>query len=87
MTSLQYITDKRGRKKAVIIPIKEWEKYQKALDLLEEKQELEAPIFTKDEIITNIKEAVEEVKLYRQGKIELQTAEDFLAELKQEGYL
>ncbi|AYQ31009.1 hypothetical protein [Runella sp. SP2] len=87
MTSLQYITDKRGRKKAVIIPIKEWEKYQKALDLLEEKQELEAPIFTKDEIITNLKEAVEEVKLYRQGKIELQTAEDFLAELKQEGYL
>ena len=87
MTSLQYITDKRGRKKAVIIPIKEWEKYQKALDLLEEKQELEAPIFTKDEIITNITEAVEEVKLYRQGKIELQTAEDFLAELKQEGYL
>lgn len=87
MTSLQYITDKRGRKKAVIIPIKEWEKYQKALDLLQEKQELEAPIFTKDEIITNLKEAVEEVKLYRQGKIELQTAEDFLAELKQEGYL
>jgi len=87
MASLQYITDKKGHKKAVIIPIKEWEKYQKALNLLEAKQESEAPVFTKKEVLTSLKEAVEEVKLYREGKIELQTADNFLKELKQEGYL
>jgi hypothetical protein len=86
MTSFQYITDKKGRKKAVIIPIKEWEMYKKALNL-EEEGEKNIPVFTKAEVLTNLKEAVEEVKLYRQGKIQLQTAEDFLEELKQEGYL
>ncbi|WP_428665532.1 hypothetical protein [Runella sp.] len=84
MTYFQYITDKKGRKKAVIIPIKEWEMYKKALNLEEEEDK---PVFTKAEILANLKEAVEEVKLYRQGKIQFQTAEEFLEELKQEGYL
>ncbi len=87
MTSFQYITDKKGRKKAVIIPIKEWEMYKKVLNLEEEGEEDNTPVFTKAEVLSNLKEAVEEVKLYRQGKIQLQTAEEFLEELKQEGYL
>ncbi|RDB03115.1 hypothetical protein [Runella aurantiaca] len=87
MTSFQYITDKKGRKKAVIIPIKEWEMYKKVLNLEEEGEEDTPPVFTKAEVLANLKEAVEEVKLYRQGKIQLQTAEEFLEELKQEGYL
>ncbi|MFN8348540.1 MAG: hypothetical protein U0X91_26290 [Spirosomataceae bacterium] len=85
MTSIQYITDKKGRKKAAIIPIKEWEKYKKALNLQEEEDD--KPVFTKAEVLANLKEAVEEVKLYREGKIQLQTAEEFLEELKQEGFL
>lgn len=89
MTSFQYITDKKGRKKAVIIPIKEWEMYKKALNLEEEGEE-DKPAFTKAEVLSNLKEAVEEVKLYRQGKIQFQTFEEMMteveSELKSEGY-
>ncbi|TAE96202.1 MAG: hypothetical protein EAZ70_01875 [Runella slithyformis] len=88
MTSFQYITDKKGRKKAVILSMKKWQTLQKTYDLpdLEEESD-DKPVFTKAEILDNLREAVEEVKLYRQGKIQLQTADEFLEELKQEGYL
>ena len=36
---------------------------------------------TKEEILQGIREAVEEVKLAKQGKIKLQSAEEFLNEL------
>ncbi len=88
MTSFQYITDKKGRKKAVILSMKKWQALQKTYDLPDLEEEADdKPVFTKAEILANLKEAVEEVKLYRQGKIQLQTADEFLEELKQEGYL
>lgn len=33
---IQYITDKKGNKSAVLLPIKEWEKIQKDLKVLDE---------------------------------------------------
>jgi hypothetical protein len=91
MTSFQYITDKKGRKKAVILSMKKWQTLQKTYDLpdLEEESD-DKPVFTKAEILDNLREAVEEVKLYRQGKIQLQTFEEMMREvneeLKVEGY-
>ncbi len=38
-------------------------------------------------ILRNLEKAVEEVNLARQGKIELQDASDYIAELKKEGFL
>ena len=36
---MQYITDEKGRKKAVIVPIKIWEKIQKTCGLKPKKKE------------------------------------------------
>lgn len=38
-------------------------------------------------ILKGIDQAVEEIKLYKQGKIKLQDASEYLEELKAEGYL
>ncbi len=40
----------------------------------------EEPIKTKADIINDIKEALEEVKLYKAGKIKLKTLDEFLDE-------
>lgn len=83
MTSFQYITDKKGRKSAIILPLKQWKKLQKKFNIpdLEEEDE---PVFTKVEVLANLKEAVEEVKLYRQGKIQFQTFEEMMQEVEKE---
>ena len=41
----------------------------------------EEPIKTKADIINDIKEALEEVKLYKAGKVKLKSAKEFLDEL------
>jgi hypothetical protein len=38
-------------------------------------------------ILRNLEKAVEEVNLAKQGKVELQDADDYIAELKREGFL
>lgn len=38
-------------------------------------------------ILNGISEAVEEVNLHRQGKIKLQSGDEFIEELRREGYL
>lgn len=50
----------------------------KLASILEEDIE---PIKTKAEIINDIKEALEEVKLYKAGKIKLRTLDEFLDEI------
>jgi hypothetical protein len=89
MPSFQYITDKKGRKSAIILPLKQWKKLQKKFNIPDLEEE-DKPVFTKAEVLANLKEAVEEVKLYRQGKIQLQTFEEMMQEvekeLKAEGY-
>lgn len=76
--NVQYLTDSRGQRTGVFIPIKDWEEMKKNYHLPEADDDHEP---TKEEILQGIKEAVEEVKLHRQGKVKLQSARDFLNEL------
>ena len=77
--NVHYISDRKGRRTGVYIPIKEWEKMKKRYDL--PTGEEDEPPLTKQQLIADVKEALEEVKLYRQGKVQLQSARDFLNEL------
>jgi hypothetical protein len=44
-------------------------------------QENEETYLTKEQLLANVKEALEEVKLYKQGKIKLRTLNEFLDEV------
>ncbi len=72
--NLQYITDKRGRKSAIQLPLKEWEQIQK--DLVELDRLRNKKIF-----MTELAEAVEEMKLIMKGEKQARNAEDFINEL------
>lgn len=71
---LQYITDARGHKSAVQLPMKDWEQIQKDLDELKRLR-------NKKLFLTELAEAVEEMKLIKEGKKQARNAEDFLDEL------
>lgn len=71
---LQYITDKKGHKNAVQLPLKDWERIQKDLDELERLR-------NKKLFLTELAEAVEEMKQIKEGKIKARNAEDFLNRL------
>ena len=68
---LHYITDKKGNKSGVQLPMEDWKKIQKDL---EELQRLR----NKKLFIAELAEAVEEVKQIKKGKLKAQDAEDFL---------
>ncbi|MDI3520179.1 MAG: hypothetical protein PWQ17_1344 [Anaerophaga sp.] len=72
--NLRYITDKKGHKSAVQLPMEEWEQIQKDLDELERLR-------NKKFFMTELAEAVEEMKLIKEGKKQARNAEDFLNEL------
>ncbi len=72
--NLQYVTDKKGHKSAVQLPLKDWEQIQKDLGELERLR-------NKKQFMTELTEAVEEMKLIKEGKIQARNAEDFLNEL------
>ena len=59
--NLQYITDTKGQKSAVQVPIKDWVQIQK--DLGELKRLRNKKLF-----MTELAEAVEEMKLIKEGK-------------------
>ncbi|MGV8094418.1 MAG: hypothetical protein AB2L24_21385 [Mangrovibacterium sp.] len=71
---LQYITDKKGRKSGVQLPMKDWKKIQKDLEELERLR-------NKKLFLYELAEAVEEMKQIKEGKIQARNAEDFLNEL------
>ena len=71
---LQYITDHKGHKSAVQLPMNDWLKIQKELKELERLRDKKA-------FFEDLKESVEEVKLAKEGKVKLQSAKDFLNEL------
>jgi hypothetical protein len=70
---LQYITDTKGQKRAVQLPMKDWKQIQKDLDELERLR-------NKKLFLTELTEAVEEMKLIKDGKKQARNAEDFLNE-------
>ncbi len=72
--NLQYITDTKGRKSAVQLPMKEWEQIQKDLEELDRLR-------NKKLFLTELAEAVEEMKLIMEGKIQARNPEDFINEL------
>ena len=69
-TPIQYIVDKEGRKKSVIVPFKQWEELNQRYEKLNNKVQ----------ILTGIKEAMNEVEHARKTGKELQTLTDFLDE-------
>ena len=71
---LQYITDNKGRKSALQMSLKDWHEIPKKLKELE-------TLRNKKAFLVEVKEAVAEVKLAKQGKIKLQSAKDFIDEL------
>ncbi len=71
---LQYITDGQGHKSGVQLPIKDWEKIQKDLEELERLR-------NKKLFLSELAEAVEEMKLIKEGKAQARNADDFLNEL------
>jgi hypothetical protein len=72
--NLQYITDTKGNKNAVQLPIKDWEQIQKDLKEL-------ISLRDKKTFMYDLKESIEEVNLAKDGKVKLQSAKDFLNEL------
>jgi hypothetical protein len=71
---LQYITDTKGKKSGVQLPMKDWEQIQKDLGELERLRNKK--LFMKE-----LAEAVDEMNQIKQGKKQARNAEDFLDEL------
>lgn len=76
--NLQYISDNRGKTTGVFIPIQEWEGLKSKFKGLEEEELGEQ---SKEEILSGLKQAVEEMNLVKQGKLKARDAKDLLNEL------
>lgn len=72
--NLQYITDTKGRKSAVQLPLKYWEQIQKDLEELDRLR-------NKKLFMAELAEAIEEMKLIIAGKKQARNAVDFINEL------
>ncbi|MFW5656181.1 MAG: hypothetical protein ACOC0C_01085 [Bacteroidota bacterium] len=72
--NVQYITDDHGHKSAVKLPISDWKQIQKDLEELERLR-------NKKLFLSELAEAVEEMKQIKEGKTQARNAEDFLNEL------
>lgn len=72
--NLQYITDGKGHKSAVQLPMQDWEQIQKDLEELERLR-------NKKLFLSELAEAVEEMKQIKEGKAQARNAEYFLNEL------
>jgi PHD/YefM family antitoxin component YafN of YafNO toxin-antitoxin module len=71
---LQYISNKKGQKSAVQLPLSDWKKIEKDLEELERLR-------NKKMFLTELAEAIEEMKQIKEGKIQARNAEDFLNDL------
>ncbi|HSM48500.1 MAG TPA: hypothetical protein VK872_11835, partial [Draconibacterium sp.] len=65
--NVSYITDRFGKQSAVIVPIAEWE------EIMESQSKMKRKL----EILTGLKEAVQEVNLVKEGKLKLKSFKDF----------
>jgi len=72
--NILYITDTLGQKNAVQLPLKDWEQIQKDLEELKRLR-------SKKLFLTELAEAVEEMKQIRDGKKQARNAEEFLNEI------
>lgn len=69
--NIRYITDLKGSKTAVVISIKDWEKYNKNLNAMNQMLKMKH----------SLKESFAEVKLGLENKKKLKKFNDFLNEL------
>ena len=76
--SLQIIQDNKGKATGVFIPINEWKALKKQYKNLEELEHDEP---SKKQLLSELKEAVLELKLIEQGKAKSRPAIDLLNEL------
>jgi hypothetical protein len=76
--SLQFIQNEKGKPTGVFIPINEWKQMKAEYKNLENWEE---PEQTKEQILANIKQGVEEVKLVIAGKLKGRPARELLDEL------
>lgn len=75
---LQLIQDSEGKTTGVYIPINEWKELKKQYQNLE-ALEYEEP--SKEQILQELKEAIQELKLVEQGKLNARPAKELLNEL------
>lgn len=75
---LQIIQDSKGKATGVYIPINEWKALKKQFQDLE-ALEYEEP--SKEQILQELKEAVQELKLVEQGNLKARSATELLNEL------
>jgi PHD/YefM family antitoxin component YafN of YafNO toxin-antitoxin module len=71
---LQYITDLKGKKNAVLLPISDWDKIQKDLEAYERLKD-------KKDFFEGLISAFDEVKLITEGKKKPNSFDDLLNEL------
>jgi hypothetical protein len=76
--SLQIIQNEKGKPAGVFIPMKDWEQMKAQYKNLEAWEE---PELTKEQILDNIRQGVEEVKLVIAGKLKGRPLQDLLDEL------
>ncbi|CAN1497067.1 hypothetical protein MCETHM1_00372 [Flavobacteriaceae bacterium] len=76
--SLQIIQNEKGKPAGVFIPIKEWKQMKAKYKDLETWDE---PEQTEEEILNNIRQAVEEMKLIKAGKLKGRPLQELLDEL------
>lgn len=74
---LQYISDSKGHKTGVIIPIQDWEALKYKYKGLEEDINEQS----KEDILQGLKHAVEEMNLVKAGKLKARSAKDLIDEL------
>ena len=70
-----FVIDEQGQKRAVQLPMKDWEQIKKDLEELERLR-------NKKIFLTELAEAVEEMKQVKEGKIHARNAEELLNELR-----
>ena len=71
---LQYITDRKGKKNAVLLPISDWDKIQKDLQAYERLKDKKA-------FFEGLAGAIGEVRMIQEGKKQPNSFDDLLNEL------
>ena len=67
-TNINYLTDSNGAPTAVIVDLKDWQNLHEELNLLRQQEALRG----------QIERGLLEVRLWKQGKQELMSLEDFI---------
>jgi hypothetical protein len=76
---LQILQDDRGRNTGVFIPYNEWNKLKKQHKDLAALEHIDSEM--EENILANVKKGLEEVQLFKKGKLKTTSAKDFLNEL------